>query len=68
MLVAQNKLEEPQPGQTPLVKLFYGGVVTRPGQSSAHRFNVHSRVKRGEGMLAFDTRFLIGDDGEITVL
>jgi hypothetical protein len=68
MLVSQNKLEMPKPGQTPLLKLFYGGLVKRPGHVPAHRFNVHSRVKRGDEMLAFDTRFLIAEDGEITVL
>ena len=68
MLVAQNKLEQPKPGQTPLLKLFYGGLVNRPGQKPAHRFNVHSRIKRGDEMLAFDTRFLVGEDGEITAL
>ena len=68
MLVSQNKLEEPKAGQTPLLKLFYGGLVNRTGQKPAHRFNVHSRVKRGEEMLAFDTRFLISEDGDITVL
>jgi hypothetical protein len=68
MLVSQNKLESPKQGQTPLLKLFYGGLVKRPGQKTAHRFNVHSRMKRNDEMLAFDTRFLIAEDGEITVL
>jgi hypothetical protein len=68
MLISQNKLETPKPGQTPLLKLFYGGLVKRPGAKAAHRFNVHSRVKRNDEMLAFDTRFLITEDGEITVL
>jgi hypothetical protein len=68
MLVAQNRLESPKSGQTPLLKLFYGGLVKRPGQKTAHRFNVHSRLKRGDEMLAYDTRFLIAEDGEIAVL
>ena len=68
LLVSQNKLEDPKPGQTPLLKLFYGGLVSRPGQKAAHRFNVHSRIKRGEEMLAFDTRFLVSEDGEIVAL
>jgi hypothetical protein len=68
MLIAQNKLEAPKQGQTPLLKLFYGGLVNRPGQKPSHRFNVHSRVKRGDEMLAFDTRFLVSEDGEITPL
>jgi hypothetical protein len=68
LLISQNKLEAVKPGQTPLLKLFYGGLVTRSGQKPAHRFNVHSRVKRGEEMLAFDTRFLVSEDGEITAI
>jgi len=64
--VKQNKLDEPKPGQTPLLKLFYGGLVTRQGQKPAHRFNVHSRIRRNEETVAYDTRFLITDDGEIT--
>lgn len=68
MLVSQGKLEQPKPGQTPLLKLFYGGLVKRSGQKPAHRFNVHSRVKRADEMVAYDTRFLIGEDGNITLL
>jgi len=68
MLIAQNKLETPKAGQTPLLKLFYGGLVKRPNQKAAHRFNVHSRIKRNDEMLAFDTRFLVSEDGEITIL
>jgi hypothetical protein len=67
-LVAANKLEAPKPGQTPLLKLFYGGLVKRAGQKPAHRFNVHSRIKKGDEMLAYDTRFLIGEDGQIVVV
>ncbi len=66
MLVTQNKLDEPKPGQTPLLKLFYGGLVKRQGQKPAHRFNVHSRIRRNEETVAYDTRFLITEDGEIT--
>jgi hypothetical protein len=68
MLISQKKLEAPKAGQIPLLKLFYGGLVKRAGQKPAHRFNVHSRVTRNDEMLAFDTRFLISEDGEITVL
>lgn len=68
MLIAQNKLEAPKTGQTPLLKLFYGGLVKRPNQKTAHRFNVHSRIKRNDEMLAFDTRFLVSEDGEITIM
>ena len=68
MLVSQNKLDQPKPGQTPLLKLFYGGLVKRPGQKPAHRFNVHSRINKTGEMVAYDTRFLIGEDGNITLL
>jgi hypothetical protein len=68
MLVAQQKLEPPRAGQEPLLRLFYGGLVTRTGQTPAHRVNVHSRIKRDDGMIAYDTRFLIAEDGAITVL
>lgn len=68
MLVSQQKLDQPKPGQTPLLKLFYGGLVKRTGQKPAHRFNVHSRVKKMDEMVAYDTRFLIGEDGNITLL
>ena len=68
MLVAQNKLEAPKPGQTPLLKLFYGGLVKRPGGKPGHRFNVHSRVQKTDEMVAYDTRFVIGEDGAITLL
>ena len=68
MLVGANKLEAPKDGQTPLLKLFYGGLVKRPGKKPAHRFNVHSRIKKGEEMMAYDTRFLIGEDGELSVI
>lgn len=68
MLVSQNKLDAPKSGQTPLLKLFYGGLVKRPGAKPGHRFNVHSRVKKNDEMVAYDTRFVIGEDGEITLV
>lgn len=68
MLVSQNKLDAPKPGQTPLLKLFYGGLVKRAGSKPSHRFNVHSRIKKGDEMVAYDTRFLISEDGDITLL
>lgn len=66
VLVAQHKLEPPKPGQTPLLKIFYGGLVKRPNQKLAHRFNVHSRIRKDEETLAYDSRFLISEDGQIT--
>jgi hypothetical protein len=68
LLVSQGKLDQAKDGQTPLLKLFYGGLVKRPGTKPAHRFNVHSRVARNGEMVAYDTRFLIDEDGAVTVL
>lgn len=65
LLVAQHKLEAPKPGQTPLLKLFYGGLITQPGERKAHRFNVHSRIIINDEPIAHDSRFLIFDDGTI---
>lgn len=68
LLISQGKLEATKDGQPPLLKLFYGGLVKRSGQKPAHRFNVHSRVKKGDEMMAYDTRFLVAEDGQITIL
>ncbi len=67
LLVSQNKLELPKSGQTPLLKLFYGGLAKQPGAKLAHRFNAHTRIKKGGTLIAYDTRLLINDDGTITV-
>jgi hypothetical protein len=64
-LVQQNKLEAPPPGQTPLVKIFYGGLISKPGQPVVHRVNVHSRIQLKDELMAYDTRFLVGEDGEV---
>ncbi|MEO6913697.1 MAG: hypothetical protein ABI182_06745, partial [Candidatus Baltobacteraceae bacterium] len=65
MLVAQRKLEEPKPGQTPLLKLFYGGLHKATGGPQMHRFNVHSRITINDEVFAYDTRFLVSNDGEV---
>lgn len=67
-LVEQKKLEAPKPGVQPLLKLFYGGVSKKPDGSMLHRFNVHSRIKVNDDVMAYDTRFLIDEAGNITVL
>lgn len=67
MLVEKNRVAAPQPGQTPLLKLFYGGLVKRAGKSPAHRINVHSRIQVKDELLAYDTRFLVEDDGTVTI-
>ncbi|MDQ2679831.1 MAG: hypothetical protein M3Y21_02245 [Candidatus Eremiobacteraeota bacterium] len=65
ILVAQRKLEEPKPGLTPLLKLFYGGLQKQAGAAPMHRFNVHSRISINDETFAYDTRFLVGDSGEV---
>lgn len=68
MLVEQKKLEKPKPGQSPLLKLFYGGVSKKPDGSVSHRFNVHSRIKVQDDVMAYDTRFLIDEKGNVSIL
>lgn len=65
MLVARRRLEEPKPGQSPLLKLFYGGLQKVEGKPAMHRFNVHSRVVSADEPLAYDSRFLVGEDGSV---
>jgi len=67
-LVEKKKLEAPKPGQTPLLKLFYGGMTKIAGKGPAHRFNVHSRIMINDEMIAYDTRFLVEDNGEVTMV
>ncbi len=66
-LVEQGKLEEPKAGQSPLLKLFYGGVQKLTNGSTMHRFNVHSRIKIKDDIMAYDTRFLIDEAGTVTI-
>lgn len=68
MLIAQEKLAQPEAGAMPLLKLFYSGLVKRPGHKPSHRFSVHSRIEKNGEWVAYDTRFLISEDGEITLL
>lgn len=67
MLVDKHRLDAPQAGQTPLLKLFYGGLVKRAGKAPAHRVNVHSRISINDELVAYDTRFLVDDDGTVTI-
>ncbi|MBV9270421.1 MAG: PilZ domain-containing protein [Candidatus Eremiobacteraeota bacterium] len=64
-LVEKKKLERPKHGEAPLLKLFYGGLHKVAGKAPKHRINVHSRVVIDGEAFAYDTRFLIGDDGQI---
>ncbi len=66
MLVEKNRLDAPKPHQTPLMKLFYGGQFVHNGKK-AHRFNVHSRAQGKDEMIAYDTRFIVTEDGIVTI-
>lgn len=65
MLAQKNRIDRPQQGQTPLLKLFYGGLVKQAGKAPAHRVSVHSRKAIDGELIAFDTRFLVDDDGTV---
>jgi hypothetical protein len=64
-LVQMNRLAAPPPGQSPLLKIFYSGLASQPGEPAVHRINVHSRVKIQEELMAFDTRFMVSDEGDV---
>lgn len=64
-LVETNRLDKPHPGQAPLMKLFYGGLTKDAEGKKVHRVNVHSRKAAKDEMLAYDTRFLVDDDGQV---
>lgn len=67
-LVRTGKLDAPKAHTTPLLKLFYGGLVKQAGKPPAHRFNVHSRIVKDGEVFAYDTRFLVSDEGDVTVM
>ena len=67
VLVEQKRLQAPKPGQSPLLKLFYGGVAKKPDGGVTHRFNVHSRIKVQDEFMAYDTRFLVDEAGNVQV-
>lgn len=67
-LVAAGRLDETTPGRSPLLKVFYGGLTRLPGIGVAHRFNAHTRIEKDGVLTAYDTRFLVGENGELTRL
>ena len=67
-LVAAGRLDEATAGRAPLLKVFYGGLTRLPGIGIAHRFNAHTRVEKDGVLTAYDTRFLVGENGELTRL
>ncbi len=64
MLVERKRLTRPKRGEAALLKVFYGGLTKEDGLI-VHRFNVHSRITVNDEAVAYDTRFLVGDDGSI---
>lgn len=68
LLVEKKKLEAPKPGQSPLLKLFYGGVSKKPDGTTVHRFNVHSRIQVQGEVMAYDTRFVVDERGNVEIL
>lgn len=67
LLVQRKRLEPPKAGQTPLLKLFYGGSHKPDGKAPVHRVNVHSRVIVNDEPVDYDTRFLVEDNGKVTL-
>ncbi len=65
MLVEKKRLEAPPAGQAPLMKLFYSGLTKDAEGKNVHRINVHSRIKVKDEIVAYDTRFLIGESGDV---
>jgi hypothetical protein len=65
ILVEKHRLERPNPGQSPLLKIFYSGAVKRGDKPMGHRIHVHSRVNVNGEMIAYDTRFIVSDDGSV---
>ena len=65
-LVNANHLGRPGPGQAPLLKMSYSGVIKR-GEQEIHRCHVHSRVTIDGEIRQFDTTFLIDSSGKVQV-
>ena len=68
ILVEAKKLQEPQPGKSPLLKLYYSGIKKKPDGGARHFFTIHSRIKVDDEMVAYDTRFAVDDAGDVAVL
>ncbi len=64
-LVDVGRLASPAEGKTPLLKMHYVGQMTRPDGSITVRVSVHSRVRVADETRAFDTPFLISEDGVV---
>jgi hypothetical protein len=65
-LVQMNHMAMPGPGQAPLLRMTYSGVVKR-GAQEIHRCHVHSRIDIEGEIRQYDTTFLIDGTGKVEV-
>lgn len=65
-LVQNRRLAPPGPGQAPLLRMTYSGVIRR-GDQEIHRCHVHSRIDVEGEIRQFDTTFLIDSAGKVQV-
>jgi hypothetical protein len=66
-LVRARRLSPPTEGQHPLLRLRYTGNRARNDGSTQHRVVVHSRIRIGDETLAYDTAFLLEENGSVTM-
>jgi hypothetical protein len=65
-LVQVNHMAMPGPGQAPLLRMTYSGVIKR-GTQEVHRCHVHSRIDVDGEIRQFDTTFLIDGTGKVQI-
>lgn len=65
-LVQSNHMSMPGPGQAPLLRMTYSGVIKR-GAQEIHRCHVHSRIDVEGEIRQYDTTFLIDGTGKVQV-
>ena len=58
-LVRAKRLERPSPGTVPLIRMVAGGVRDHGHGQTTQDVLIHSRVKVGDEMCAYDTRFRV---------
>jgi hypothetical protein len=58
-LVRAKRLEKPAPGTVPLIRMVAGGVREHGHGQTTQDVLIHSRVKVGDQMCAYDTRFRV---------
>lgn len=66
MLVQSRRLTQPAPGQAPLLRMTYSGVIRRADQE-IHRCHVHSRIDVEGEIRQYDTTFLINSNGKVEI-